>query len=330
MKKYKILILFGWIVLFSCNNDNDNYIEVSQKHFNIIFAPDLSNRITNKNYIISDEVIASSFCSIFYPNLVNLDGETNQMDKICFDFINPTHGTLYGLTAARVDLGKFGYNQLDRVNYLKVFDSISQFKMDIDTFVNQFHKYSLGINDETDHGSDIYTYIKNLNYLLIDTNSTKISDKSKGLVVNSKFENVIVLLTDGYIEVASGSNDNSPNSTSLSEKKINDFRKAYMNANKVTPITVENFFKTSEYRIKPINNPALKNVKVIVLQLYDRGHTEGGNLNPGPTDLEIMKLFWKEWLMESGIKEENIGLYSCYDLKDATSTINVFNQFLGL
>jgi len=306
------------------------FTTINQKHFNIIVVPDLSNRITNKNYILSDKQLASYFSKLLYPNIIENDANINQKDKLRFDFINLTHAELYKLSSARMDLSIFGDDQMARNKYLGIFSSTSQFRKDTTTFISQFDIYSTVITEENDYGSDIYNYFTNISFLDIDTTTTKIDDPLHKVQISSQFENIIVLFTDGYIEVKSSGNANNKMSNALSESKINDFRTDYLSANKINKITLEDYFKISGYGIDPIINPALSKSRILVLQLFDRGLTFGANRNPGPTDVEIMKLFWTDWLKKSGVSDSNIGIYSCDDTFDKTSTQNIFKTFLNV
>jgi hypothetical protein len=36
--------------------------------------------------------------------------------------------------------------------------------------------------------------------------------------------------------------------------------------------------------------------------MYDRSLSQGGNATVHPTDTEILKLFWSDWLEKSGVK----------------------------
>lgn len=323
-----LFIIISALTTFSCKNTIEDYETTDQIHFNIIFAPDLSDRISNKNYLVSDEKIAEVFCSILYPDIINNDAQINQLDRIKFDFINPTHGKLYHLNTTAIDLSVFKNNQLDRVKYLGVFDSNSQFKTDMDSFIYQFTKYNSSITLNNDHGSDIYNYLEHLSYLQVDTTKNSINDDSKRLIINSHYENILVILTDGYIETGER-NDNSKKSESLSEAKINNFRNDYLNRDDKN-LNLQQYFNVSGYKINEINNTALSNLKIIVLQIYDRGHTEGGNKNPGPSDEDIIKIFWMDWLTKSGVPEKNIKLYSTYQLKDSNDIKNAFKSFLNL
>lgn len=327
-KRLRYCIYFSLILLISCKSSKTDYKIINQIHYNIIFAPDLSDRISHKNYLLSDEEIAKDFCALLYPEIINNDAPINQLDRVKFDFINSTHGKLYNLTTSSIDLSVFGNDQLARVNYLGVFDSTSKFKSDIDSFVKQFDKYTNSITESNDHGSDIYKYLKNLSYLQIDTTTKSITDDSRRMIIKSHYENILVILTDGYIETGK-SNDNNKTSEALSEAKIANFRKDFL-ANKNTGITLSDYYKGSGYKINPISNPALFTTKIIVMQIYDRGHTDGGNKNLGPTDDEIIKLFWQDWLINSGVPVNNIKLYSTFELKDSSDVRNAFKSFLNL
>jgi hypothetical protein len=54
--------------------------------------------------------------------------------------------------------------------------------------------------------------------------------------------------------------------------------------------------------IRPVHNEALKNLEVLVMELYDRSLSKTGSATIQPTDMEIMKLFWTDWLRASKVK----------------------------
>ena len=71
-----------------------------------------------------------------------------------------------------------------------------------------------------------------------------------------------------------------------------------------------------------------KDVKILVMQLFDRGATSGKNIN-FPSDLEIIKLFWSKWLVNSGIKPQNFRLLSTYDVTNSSQIDKIYQDFFN-
>jgi len=59
-------------------------------HYNIIFAPDLSNRLNTKLYPkpVSDAQIVSSILKKIFPEILRIKRLDRQMDKFSVDLIN--------------------------------------------------------------------------------------------------------------------------------------------------------------------------------------------------------------------------------------------------
>ena len=66
------------------------------------------------------------------------------------------------------------------------------------------------------------------------------------------------------------------------------------------------FFKKEGYGIVPIENNALKEFEILVLEVNDRSLDKSGNTTVKPTDFEVIKLFWEDWFLQSGIENYNI------------------------
>jgi hypothetical protein len=150
------------------------------------------------------------------------------------------------------------------------------------------------------------------------------------LTVEYRKMNEIILLTDGYLE-ASEVNDSNKLSKDLSEAKIGAFREEFNKARIESPnLNLEEYFKRNGWGITPLSNKLLKNdVKILVMQLFDRGATNGKNIN-FPSDLEIIKLFWNDWMIKSGIKKENFKLLSTYEVTNSNQIEKIYQDFLRL
>jgi hypothetical protein len=317
----------------SCVNDcaEDDLTKVRYNH-NVKIVQDLSNRITedrNKT-ILSDLTIVEHFFKIIPSILFNETRSINQLDVYKIDFINKNHLVNYNINPEdlEINLSRFGKKQMDRIKYLGGFKAESEYKKDETKLLGQFQDLQLKLNTSNDFGSDIYSYLQNLNNLDLDFSKEKGSINGE-LNVEYRKMNEIVLLTDGYLE-ASSINDNNKMSKDLSEAKINHFRVEFNKAKIISPdLTIEKYFKENGWGITPLTNKLLKNdVKILVMQLFDRGATNGKNMN-FPSDLEIIKLFWANWLINSGIKPQNFNLLSTYEVTNSSQIDKIYRDFFN-
>jgi hypothetical protein len=265
-------------------------------HFNVIMAPDLSNRLTKYKKPVTDNDIIDSVLELIYPRIVNYRRKMNQMDKYRLDVINQQHIVGYNINPNRffIDLSRFK-NQGDRIQYLAPFNTKSQFRQDKLNFKNEFNKLTRLINANT-AGSDIWTYLnEGLDNFKIDTNTT-VSTFGKDAYRN-EYKNLLLLFTDGYIE-SSNNFRVGKKSKILSQSMVDRFRDEYIRNGRGKDL--KTYFEESGYGIIPLNNPILKYVDVLVLEMYDRSLGMGG-ATKSPTDMEIMKVFWEDWLKKSGV-----------------------------
>ena len=102
-------------------------------------------------------------------------------------------------------------------------------------------------------------------------------------------------MTDGYIEA-----DIYGKGYDLSKLKIDDFRGEYL---KVNSVSLEKFLdQNPKFKIRPATNPHLKNLEILILEMYDRSLSKSRAAKVHPTDMEIMKVVWSDWLRKSGVK----------------------------
>lgn len=288
------LLISGCSSCESCNKDKKNNVEVNINHYNITIASDLSNRLNTKFYpkAVSDTSILNLVIDNIYPRILTHRRKMNQNDQFRIDFINKKQINAYQIQTKNleIDFKKFD-KQIERIAYLR-----GNFNVDANLFKNEFRR----INEKAiiePYGSDIWTYFnEGVNKNIVD-NSKSISRFGDNQFLNQQ-KNTLILLTDGYIEsgiYAQGYD--------LSGSKIADFRNMF---NKSGEKDLNFFYKKHpEFAIRAVNNPLLKNLHVLVLEIYDRTESNQG-ATVHPTDTEIIKLFWKDWLSRSGVKEVEI------------------------
>jgi hypothetical protein len=121
-------------------------------------------------------------------------------------------------------------------------------------------------------------------------------------VYTSQYRNIMILLTDGYIEAGMFGKKACASGNQcyyLSGQKIKEFRNAFK---KSGSNDINAFFQKSNFGLVPANNKNLKDLEVLVLQMEDRSLDKAGNATVHPTDMEIMQVFWADWLKKSGVK----------------------------
>ncbi|WP_139959497.1 hypothetical protein [Flavicella sediminum] len=270
------------------------------EHLNIIITPDLSNRITEGMYPkpVKDEQLIESLYKNYYPEFYKINNRViGQKDKIQVVLTNPSilKESHISLSNFSMDLSKF--NPSECIKYL----THGENEEDLARTTIEIQKlYNYAQNNTT--GGDVYNYLKKeLNSSLVKGAAKPLQLDANTTVIN-KYRNIIVLLTDGYIEAGlyGKSNCKGKQCLYLTSKIIADFRKEYLKANTTN---LQEFFNKSGYGILPVVNKNLKNCEVLVVEMYDRTlNQKTGSQTVSPNDFEIMKLFWADWLKKSGVQ----------------------------
>ncbi len=290
-------------------------------HFNITFAPDLSNRVNPNLYKrpLNDVDILRIITNDLYPPILRYRRSENQKDKLLIDFINKGLINQYQVNTDKllIDFGKFK-NQNERINYIMARPSATRtLKQDETAMVTEFNH----INNKAasqNFGADIWTYFnQGIDDRIVLPEEQPINDEGETYV--NAYRNILILTTDGYIEA--GIYDKG---FDLSKKRIDNFRTAFLTSGQTD---INAFFKKNkQFRINPIHNDHLKNLEVLVMELYDRSLSKAGSATVQPTDMEIMKLFWTDWLQQSKVKR--FELHPCANSKDEAEKVIV--NFLGV
>jgi hypothetical protein len=283
MRKY---FLIPFLLVFNLVQAQNRVV-----HYNVVFAPDLSNRLNQKLYPkhVSDPQIVSGVLKRVFPDILRIKRLDRQLDKFSVDFINKGLIGIYNVNtdAMIIDFELFGDRQLERIDYI-MGRSVKKLSADIGSFNTEYAR----INSKAasaNHGADIWTYFNSG----IDGNVVKTPFK-KGKTTQV-FRNILLLMTDGYIEAGIYGKG-----YDLSKLKIDDFRSEYL---KVNSVSLEKFLdQNPRFKIRPAINPHLKNLEVLVLEMYDRSLSKSGAAKVHPTDMEIMKVVWTDWLRKSGVK----------------------------
>lgn len=275
---------------------------ITATHFNILFAPDMSNRVNPALYRrpLSDADILSIITNDLYPSILRYRRVENQKDKLTVDFINKGLINQYAVNTDKllIDFGRFP-NQKERIDYIKD-RSPRTLKKDINEMTTEFSRInSLAIQNNV--GADIWSYLNQ------GIDETKVLTAENAIRYGSDtyvntYRNILILPTDGYIEAGIFGKG-----FDLSKNTVNHFRDAFLKSGEES---MEQFLeKNKKFQIRPVSNEHLKNVEVLVMELYDRSLSNGGYATVHPTDMEIIKLLWTNWLQQSGVKRFELHPY---------------------
>ncbi|TRO66946.1 hypothetical protein [Christiangramia sabulilitoris] len=276
-------------------------------HYNIKIVSDLSNRLDDELYPrqLEDREIISEILHIFPDVFRNYNRLAFQKDKLSYGLLNPLEFRDYNSYKddLSLDLGAFGQDQFKRVDYVRN-RSENAINTDIAKFNSAVHEiYQHALERGSFYTADTWGFFKQV----VDENYFNLTNPINTVMAKDISRNIIVLLTDGFIEVANRNSINSCIDRScelLNSHQIEKFRKYYNNLE--TKMSLKEAFKASGYKIKPVNNPNLKGVEVLMLELNGRSKTKSGRITKTPTDFEILKLYWKDFLTREGVKKIEI------------------------
>ncbi|ARS34632.1 hypothetical protein CA264_03750 [Pontibacter actiniarum] len=292
-------------------------------HYNFIITPDLSNRL-GSHKPVSDTRIVNSLLQDILPNVLVDKRKTNQKDTYGVSFISKAAINQYSANVEdlKIDFNRFK-KQVDRIDYVKGRSSGATLSGDQQKFVSEFDRI-LKVASKAPDGADLWTYFDQG----IDNNTvnTKVdSFEYGGKHFSHSFRNIMILLTDGYIEAGMYGKQACVSGNQcyyLSSQRIKSFREAYKKSGESD---MKLFFSKNNYGIIPAKNPNLKSLEILVLQMEDRSLNQAGSATQHPTDMEIMKLFWSDWLEKSGVKR--------FDLRPVLAseddTKKVIKEFIG-
>lgn len=291
-------VLFSFLMSCSCNHgDNKDELHVrvhNTYHYNLTVAADLSNRITNiYPKPISDTQIIDTIIE-YFGLMPKLQQGANQQDAIRYSFVND--GLLnspelrpYIASFNKVDLGIFK-KQTERMNYLR-----TSFVTDLMQMKNGV-TVSYIVAQKMQSGSDIWSYLNRLDTEICpDTIINRTDHIIDGVKQIDKRENILVLITDGYLESTDQSSE-----YSLSASKIVAIRDAFKKSGERSITDFIN--KCDDFDLKLLDNLLLNRLNIVVLELYDRSLTKAGTATVHPTDLEIIEAMWAKWLTASKVK----------------------------
>ncbi|WP_433901047.1 hypothetical protein [Sphingobacterium puteale] len=306
--------LFILFLLASCRNDDSKKQQVILKDYNIIIAPDLSNRINTHLYPkpIHDTVLIQDIVSHSDDLLKLHNRSSGQLDVYKLDFINRgiLNTSSFDPKKMTIDFNQFSNNQLDRASYIR-----KGLKGDVEVFtdeVNRVYDYAL----KNPSGADVWNYFnETIKSSLVDVSPKRINGDSK-IIVDKKNTNVVLLLTDGYIE-----STNKGRGYRLGSELVTKIRKDY-NASGKRDLAA--FIQSdSTYAINRTDFN-LKDVNIFIAELVDRSLDPSGAAKEQPTDFQIIKVIWEKWLKDSGCA--NVKVIQAVNTKE--QFYQEFEQFL--
>lgn len=314
----KVLFILSASILSLCINCCEKSLPPPDKYskifdYNVLIVPDLSNRINTEIHPkpISDTMLINTlFDSI--PSLLKIKNrQMNQMDIYKLDFINRgiLNNSIINNQASEINFINFKNRPKEASDYKK-----QKLKSDISILKNNVFKiYNYSLQNTA--GSDVWNYFnQTINSSLIDEKDQIIDiGNNEKIIKNTK--NVAVLFTDGYIESA----NNSAGYT-FDQQSIKKIRQEFINSKS---IDLEKFIQSKpEYLIKKTSNN-LKNVNVLVLEMVDRSLDKNGSTTVQPTDFEIMKIIWTQWLKSSAAA--HVEIYPAFSKRtDAYDAVKKF------
>ncbi len=276
MKKFTnfMMALFLISIFTGCGSDDkvgtipagDQGAEVSGKHYNISILIDLSDRISpvlNPGQRSKDINLIMNIVKEFKKRL-NLKGTFAVKDKIRVIFYPQPKG--FDVNAIADNLN-FDFEQIPVEARKKVFatmDSIYEASLNLlYDKITEKKKYD---------GSDLFNFFKS-------------RAKDDCVMDNLTYDNVLVVLTDGYLYWKS-----------FIQNKGNRYSYLLPTADHVAQFRKnpdwEKMFSEGDYGLLPIN-VNLKNLRVIA--------AEFNPVESAPEDFDIMSAYWSRWFDEMGI-----------------------------
>lgn len=306
-----ILYAVVFNICWGCASQVEEPKNVDVIHYNITIAPDLSNRVNGQLYPkpVHDADIVDAVVDSFYSDIVTYNlahhtsktRKTGQRDILRVDFINQKLISQYGVNVLdmQFDLKRFGRNQEDRIRYL-MNQSNQNLATDKGKFKNAYNEMSVA-SEAAPAGADIWSYLKEgVKHGIVDK-SVDTTILKNNLLKRDYSCNVLLLFTDGYIEAGLHGEAHCKGNKCyfLSSKTVEDFRKGFKASGSTS---IQAFFEENGYGIIPVENPLLRDLHILVLEMYDRSKGNNGSASVHPTDWDILKLFWSDWLTQSGVK----------------------------
>lgn len=271
--------------------------EVTTKnHFNITIVADLTNRVDPGLYPkpLHDTLIINTIAGLFYPTIVKYKRRMHQKDLLRFRLVNSIQGV--DAENNEISLERFT-SQAERIQYIN-----QTLRLDLNEFKSAIQKVYENQLASPPSG-DMYQLFQKTIKPSITRNEE--SERGSGNTkIIEKHRNIIILLTDGYIEYGVFGQDKCKGMKCpfLTPRELETIRQKHNRSG----LSIRETIKANEMGLTPFNAPTMKEYEVLVLECYDRSLSVAGSTTKFPTDFEIMKEVWSVWLAESGVKRSEI------------------------
>lgn len=267
---------------------------IVKTHYNILIVSDLTNRLdwNGLNARLSDEDIIESILYTFKNKIVFLDNrQMHQKDVLKWTTLTPSLQN--GKSCQIADLRDFE-NQMERIKYL-VYDAKEGGGIS-ESVVNSMKLIRKTYDERKVLSGDIYSFLQDeyaKNRVQNDKSKTR---KFKGVYIQDIYQDIIILLTDGYLEY--GLNSSGKHVYEWGAREIKKTRQIINNG----AYSFEDLERVNEApRIKALEGRPLKGVKVLCIGFHDRSASEkSGSARVKPEDDKINEYAWKDWLYRSG------------------------------
>lgn len=327
MKRYLLTLFqslffaFCCLIGSSCTNNSkqvkvENHKVLYKYDYNLLIAPDLSNRIVGSIYPkpIHDTTLILGLLDRIETEFLGINNrKLGQRDVYKLDFINKGILNKHVINSknTEINLRTVGSNTADHSAYIRnhLDTDVSKFKNE----VQSVYRYS----ENHLAGSDIWNYFnETIHTSLIQIPDATVPNTGEHKVVR-KNENIVVLLTDGYIE-----NKNKQAGYVLDQTLIAKIRKEFLasGSKDLKQFIVAN----RDYQLMKTSKN-LHGLHVIVMEVMDRSLDAQGVAKVQPTDFQILQIVWEIWLKDSGAKK--VEIHQAVD--NSTQFFKILSSFMN-
>jgi len=269
----KILFIFSIVLLFSCSESNNEKEDSKVKNLNVSILLDLSDRI--------DTVLYANETMHFYKR------DLGYIRSIARSF--SSHLKTKRAFFIQDDIRVFIDPEPKSKKVNDVLQSLSfEFKTDTEDIIEKLDNlennyvelssqlYIQALEDNVYPGSDVWNFFKK-----------KVSD----FCIKEDKDNVVIIITDGYMFHEDSKYDESNRSSYLTSKNINT---KGLNVNACKDIIKEKDFGFIATR------KDLENLRVLVLGVNPSQKYEN------PYEGDVIETYWENWLGEMGVQDTKI------------------------
>ena len=275
------LIIVSASILFAKNT----FSQIPPKT-NIIIYCDLSDRLVRKNQVEIDRILLNEVLENFKNVMLSKykGGQLWTNDKLSIHF-NPPIAGLDLASSLEIDFSLIPKNQK-----LKVFTDL--FPKDKEpvmlTNIDKLYVKAMAQYPKFP-GSDLFSFVKN----------------DMPNLINSEFENILIIISDGYIYM-----------DKKNPKRVGN-RLGHLEGSSLDPLRLEGngwFKKYTEDKWGLLNTGVeLNHLSVLVLEFYpdcinnpNNPKTKIRPLKPCLYELDILQQFWKDWFAKMGVENVKI------------------------